>query len=380
LQILAGVSNAEVVLDPEGELAPGTVHRIPFQLTEADAGVDVILLSPYVKSVDFRLQTPNGFILEPWRAMSEPAMRYVLSNGVSYYRVVLPTQLIADRFDQGGTWHALLTIGRPRFQRTDDNHQGVDRSIIRGLHASPAQRLRSAPRLEEMTEQQRTFALAQGASAAGLSFTDAATVRATSPAAGVRAMGDRRTLPYSLIVHSYSNVSLRAELNQSSYELGARVNVRATLTQSGVPLHGRGVVWGELTRPDGSHGSLEFHAGEAGAYSAEFVAGSSGVHKLRVRARGRTRKGMPFTREQALTAVAWRGGDRGGGTGTGGGDPNEHDDRLCSLLECLLNREGAIGPEIEKRLRGEGLDLAQVRKCLAEHCAGRRKRSAQRDG
>ena len=50
LQILAGVSNADVVLDPEGELSPGRVHRIPFQLTRADAGVDVILLTPSTQS------------------------------------------------------------------------------------------------------------------------------------------------------------------------------------------------------------------------------------------------------------------------------------------------------------------------------------------
>ena len=44
-------------------------------------------------TVDFRLQTPTGQILEPWRATAEPAMRYVLAKGVSYYRLVLPTQL-----------------------------------------------------------------------------------------------------------------------------------------------------------------------------------------------------------------------------------------------------------------------------------------------
>jgi 2-polyprenyl-6-methoxyphenol hydroxylase-like FAD-dependent oxidoreductase len=74
------------------------VYRIPFQLTQADAGVDVILLTPYTRIVDFCLQTPNGLIIEPWRTMAEPGMRYVLSNGVSYYRLVLPTQLRPDRF------------------------------------------------------------------------------------------------------------------------------------------------------------------------------------------------------------------------------------------------------------------------------------------
>ena len=101
LQVLAGVSNAQVVLDPDGQLTRGAVHRIPFLLTDADAGIDVILLTPNTKIVDFRLQTPTGQIIEPWRAMAEPGMRYIFSNGVTYYRLVLPTQLVANRFDGG---------------------------------------------------------------------------------------------------------------------------------------------------------------------------------------------------------------------------------------------------------------------------------------
>jgi len=385
LQILAGVSNAEVVLDPEGQLVPGAVHRIPFHLTEADAGVDVILLSPYVTAVDFRLQTPNGLILEPWRAMSEPAMRYVLSRGVSYYRLVLPTQLMADRFDQGGTWHALLTIGRPRLKPSGDNEQGIDTSIARGLHASQAARLRAQQRLGMMTEQQRSFAIAQGVGAGASSFATAVAGPTTHEPAGASSTGGRRTLPYSLIVHSYSNVSLRAELHQGGYELGARISVQATLTQSGVPLRGDGVVWGELTRPDGSQAALAFRPGEPGSYAAEFVAGSTGVHKLRVRARGRTRKGMPFTREQTLTAVAWRGGDHDADTGAGGGDRlidalNDRDERLCELLKCLLRRGGAIGPELERRLRAAGLDFDSIRECFEGHCAHGGERRTLRDG
>jgi hypothetical protein len=354
LQILAGVSNAEVVLDPDGELTPGQVHRIPFQLTEADAGLDVILLSPYVQAIDFRLQTPNGFILEPWRAMSEPAMRYVLGNGVSYYRLVLPTQLILERFDQGGTWHALLTIGRPRHRATTDHEQGIDASIARGLHASPEIRLRSQEHLGFPTEQQRSFAIAQG-------------VRAIST-------GERFTLPYSLLVHSYSNISLRAQLHQDGYEPGARVSVQATLTQSSLPLQGDPFVWGELTRPNGSQATLAFQPEEPGAYAAEFVAGISGIHKLRVRARGRTRKGMPFMREQTLTAQVWSGGNRDAETGIGGGDRliealNERDERLCDLIQCLLHRGVAITPEFEARLGAEGIDLDLIRKCLERYCA-----------
>ena len=54
-KILAGISNAEVVLDPDGQLIPGRIERIPFQLTAGDAGVDVILLTRETRIVDFRL-------------------------------------------------------------------------------------------------------------------------------------------------------------------------------------------------------------------------------------------------------------------------------------------------------------------------------------
>ena len=118
-----------------------------------------------------------------------------------------------------------------------------------------------------------------------------------------------------------------------------------------MPLQGQGTVWAEWTRPDGSQGHLDFTSTEPGQYSAQFIAASAGVHKLRVRGRGRSRKGLPFTREQTLTAVVWRGGD----SPTGGGrDPlidllNERDERLCELLKCLLRRGGAIEPELEKQ-------------------------------
>ncbi|MGH9194307.1 MAG: M14 family zinc carboxypeptidase, partial [Acidimicrobiia bacterium] len=44
LEILAGVTNQDIVLDPEGAIKPGQKHRIPFHLNEADIGVDAILL------------------------------------------------------------------------------------------------------------------------------------------------------------------------------------------------------------------------------------------------------------------------------------------------------------------------------------------------
>jgi len=360
LQVLAGVSNAEVVLDPDGELTPGAVHRIPFMLTEADAGVDVVLLTPYAHSVDFRLQTPNGLLLEPWRAQQEPGMKYVLGDGVSYYRLVLPAQLLRERFDQAGTWHALVTIGKPRLEPDRDHPEGIHSDIARGMHAAPARRLASvdANRIPP-NEMQRRFELAH---AGEQSWAD------TGMRSGETARA-RRSLPYSLIVHSYSSISLRGQVHQDSYEPGARIRLEAALGQSGMPMSDAAQVWAELIRPDGGTSRIDLQDYETGRYAAEFDARDSGVYRIRLRAYGHSRSGMPFSRERLLSAAVWRGGDRDaaqdvpGGHGTSSGN-----DRLCELLACLLGREGAISPELEKRLHGIGLDIERVRKCLAGHC------------
>lgn len=163
------------------------------------------------------------------------------------------------------------------------------------------------------------------------------------------------------------------------------MTVQAALTQSGLPLDGTATVWAELTRPDSTTSNLNFHTVESGRYATDFVADSAGTYRLRVRARGQTRKGLPFTRERSLTAAVWRGGDRDAETGGGGGDRlidglNERDERLCELFKCLLHRDGAIDPELEKRLRAAGLDLDNIRKCLEGHCAHGDKRRTQREG
>ena len=378
LQILAGVSNAEVVLDPDGDLREGVVHRIPFQLTEGDSGIDVIVLSPYAGAIDFRLQTPTGLILEPWRALAEPSMRFVQGRQMAYYRLALPTQLVEGRYDHGGLWHALLTIGKPRMEPTRDTPHGNDRSLLRGLHAPLAQRLRMTAQRPVLNESRRQFALAREANASPQWDADGRNAAAATGA------GKRRGLPYSLLVHSYSSHALRAELRQSNHEPGATVAVHAALTRSGMPLED-GSAWAEITRPDGSTAELPLEAEAPGRHAARFVAELPGVYKVRVRARGRSRLGIPFARERTLTAAVWHGGDRDGdprqrpGVGEGCG----HGMDLCATLRCLLARGGVLTPELEKRLQAMGIDPEHLRKCLEIGCrdaAGERSRDARRDG
>jgi hypothetical protein len=353
LQILAGINNAEVVLDPDGELSRGEVHRIPFQLCDADTGVEVVLLTPRPTAVDFRLQTPNGLLIEPWRATTEPGMTYQTGTGLAFYRLALPTQLRPNRFDRAGTWHAILTLGRPRTEPTPDDGDNTDLTILRG-RGRPHRPVPSRRPLEL----ERAFAVA--AAQAG-----------DRQEPGLAEPGHRRGLPYSLVVHTYSSVSLRAAVDQDSREPGAMVGLRATLTQSGLPLDGDSFVWAEVTKPDGSSVTVNLAAGDPGEFAGSFPANSPGVYPIRLRARGRTRVGRPFTREQSLTATVWRGGDvvvDPSGDGSGG-DGGHGGDCLCSLLWCLL-QNGFVDERLEKHLQGIGLDLDVARKCL-EKCLRR---------
>jgi hypothetical protein len=366
LQILAGISNAEIVLDPEGELVRGVVQRIPFLLTEADAGVDVILLTPFTKIVDFRLQTPTGQIIEPWRALSEPGMRFVLSEGVSYYRLVLPTQLQPNRFDREGTWQALLTIGKPHNQPTPDSPTGVDRTILRGSQTSASrepmsQRVRAEAQHDTLLTLQSTQTDAANQMAAVLGNL-ADTVRTP-------------TLPYSLIVHSYSNLTFSASAEQSGYEPGSRVRLHATLLQSGLPL-ASSVVWADIARPDGSTDTVAFEETSPGSFAANFETTTAGVYRFRVRARGTSSKGMSFTRERTLTAVVWRGGDHDAENSANPGGSirdviYEQDARWCTLMQCLTKEGSVITPGLEKRLREAGFDMKRIRKCLDRYCDSR---------
>ncbi|MFM0557910.1 LodA/GoxA family CTQ-dependent oxidase [Paraburkholderia sediminicola] len=349
LQILAGISNAEIVLDPNGQLVPGRVQSVPFQLTSADAGVDVILLSPYPAAVDFRLQTPGGRIIEPWLARTEPGMRFILSNGVSYYRLALPVQLLPNRFDAAGTWHALLTVGEPRLERTDTARYASP-EILRGMFAPPP-RAPSRP-------------------ARGIQAQRASVVAAAAPHL-MAAFANARTLPYSLVVHTYSNVSLHAHLRQSSFEPGATIAVAASLAQSGIALTAGATVWAEIVRPDGTTTSLAMEEHGDESFTATFATTTAGVYRVRIRARGTTQHGEPFTREKTLTAAVWRGGDQpGAGSTSGTGDVTRPG--VCELLKCLLEQEGALSEELVARLKALGIDVSVVRKCVElichDHC------------
>ena len=246
LQVLADVTGAQVVLDTEGVLA-GTEQRIPFNLSEVDGALDVVLLTADPAAVEFRLLTPNGYLLDPPRAAELAEVSHSTGSGAARYRVPLPVELVPERYDRAGTWHAVLTPA------------GSD-----------------------------------------------APFGAVDPAASA----DATLRPYALVVHAHSALGLAAHAEQRSFEVGADIAVHAELTEGGLAARPGAAAWAEVTRPDGTTGTVTLTEGEPGRFSGTVPAQRGGGYRIRVRAQATSPLGYPAQREQTVTAAVWRGGDR----------------------------------------------------------------------
>ena len=249
VQVLAGVTNMNVILDPQGSLFFGSKHVIPFDLTDADVYVDIIVLCPLPQALDFTLETPSGKIIKP--STGGPNVKYTTGPQVAFYRVTLPALAADPAGSHAGKWKAILSI----------KGKGEIESLLKN----------------------REFA------------------------AAFRSSAIRESLPYSLVAHAYSNLQFDATLRQDSLKPGAKVTLQASLKQYDVPFAADATVWAEITEPDSSTMNLKLERVSAGEYSAAFTASSPGVYPCRVRAEGYCDSKDKFTREKTLTAAVYYG-------------------------------------------------------------------------
>jgi hypothetical protein len=272
LQILAGVTNNNIVTDPAGFLAPGMTARIPFRLNEADIDATPILLTD-LPVIRFLIETPDGDVMDPATATGLGAT-YETAAGVNFYRFTLPLPLGATPA-HSGTWHALLEIDPKIYKRLTQRLEGsVAAWSARAAH-------------------------------------------------GVR---------YCLTVQSYSNLRMEARLTQDGMVPGATMRIRATLSEYGVPVAHRAAVRADVERPDGTRTTLTLAEIEDGTFEATMGTPVEGVYRFHLHAAGVTLRGLPFTRERLITGAVFLGGDNPWPTS----DPSRDDTRLCDLLECLL--------------------------------------------
>lgn len=252
LQILTGISNSNIILDPDGFIQPGQKHRIPFRITEADITSDIILLCPYPDAIEMLLETPDGTIIDKSMSGTVFGITYHQGQQISYFGLTLPTNINGKEYREG-IWNAVLTIKASAFKRYISS-------------------------LDNYREQMEI-----------------------AKAHGVR---------YSLNVHTYSNLRMKAMLSQNSNQPGATLTLRSVLTEYNIPVETRASVQAEMTRPDNSHSTLSLTEIEPGIFEAATPSTIPGIYHFRIFANGHTLRGMPFTREQLLTGAVWQGGDQ----------------------------------------------------------------------
>ena len=249
VQVLAGVTKMNVLLDPQGSLFFGSKHVIPFDLTEADVYADIIALCPLPQILDFFVETPDGTLIKPGTV--QPNIRYVNGQQVLFYRMTLPALAGNPGGSHAGKWKAILTLKK---------RGEVDKLL-----------------------KKRDVVAALGRSAIG------------------------NSLPYSLVAHVYSNLQLDVERQQESLAPGALVTLKASLKEYDVPFTGEATVWADVTSPDQSTFTLMFTRDATGIYSGVFKASSAGIYSCRVRAEGYSSSKQKFTREKTLTASTYYG-------------------------------------------------------------------------
>ena len=232
----------------------GQVHEIDFHLTEADIATDVILMTPARGFIDMTLETPDGAVIDQSAAQAMPGGLYYDGSNVSYYRLTLPAPIGSGARE--GRWLARSSLAAGA---------GFGKLSAHGLKTSAA----------------TAAAFAQ------------------------------HGLPYSLLVHSYSNLKMVTTLSQSGFAPGATLLLRAVLTEYGVPVDHRAAAKRYSSPiPAECSARSRFPKPRPVFLNAASMRCLQGTYDMRVRARGRTLRNREFTREAVRTGAIWIGGDR----------------------------------------------------------------------
>jgi hypothetical protein len=275
-------------------------ERLRIPFVVSDTDIDqTVILMTDLATLPFAVETPQGDVITPANASGFGAV-YAQGMRMSWYRLHFPTPL-KHGSAHAGVWHALIEWDRRAYYPQD------------------------------------------------LAFRQAAT--------------QPRRVRYSLNVHAYSNLRMKANLSQNSLQPGATLTLRATLKEYGQPVDHRAAVSTQLKRPDGTTSVVALTEGEPGTFEVAVPATQAGIYHFRLMAKGVTWRGTPFTREKLLTGMAYPGGD---GPFQTSGPAGREDDAVCRSLKCLIT-SGALRSFLEAR----GISQQAVLEALSHCCAPR---------
>ncbi len=312
-QVLAGATNAAVIVDPDGFVPTGGQAVVPFDVTDADIRLDALVLGDMAKVFRIELVAPDGTVLSAGAGAEEGAGEA--------YRVLraVPADALAPG-TAAGKWKLVLSV--------DGDQLGIWIGDLR-------------KRLDRVSS-----------SRAGLIL--------EAVLASIKVHG----VPYTVSVQARSALRLGVELTQQSRRPGFPGRLRATLTDSGIPLSGTTAMSALVTRPDGVEQVLGLAVVEPGVYGAEVPTDVPGVYRVLVRAHGTDLRGTPFTREELRTLAVWARGDDPPPLVIDPGRPPERHLDPCLLLQCLLEDDGVQG-----LLKRNEIDPDRVRRCLKRACS-----------
>lgn len=309
-QILAGVTNTEIVVDPQGLLTPSAPVTHHFPVNETDREIDVIVHTWFPSLIRFTLETPNGKIIAPGDTGGFDS-RYVVGHGSMYYRLKLPSSLVGPQ-DPSQPWVARLKLDLKGWYRLMEQMKKADK--------------------EEGNALART--LVHG-------------------------------LRYAFTTQARSSIRMDVEVTQSSREPGAEAWIRVKLSEYGYPLEPNAKVVCELLAPDGGKSGLDLEAVGDGVYQGSFQALVTGAWRVTIRAEGTTTAGSPFQREAIRTVSVWPDGDQPAPV-----KPKE--DTIERFLRCICER-GVIDPEIAKKYGVDMKRLCEcLSKCSCDQSSTRK--------
>jgi hypothetical protein len=246
-QVLAGVTNAAIVVDPEGFVPFEGEAVVPYELMDADSRSDVIVLSDAADLISVVLEAPGGDTVD-----GSSGADLVSTPQYQTLRLGLPSPAISG--PSAGTWRAHLKLNRRRLRR----------------------------RLNELDKRKDRAALAR-----------------------LRAHG----LRFALTVQARSSLRMTVDVAQPSRRPGSAATLTATLAESGIPLASTASVRADVLAPDGSSSTLQFDEYAPGVHRATLDTAAQGIYRVLARAEGASRRGERFTRQELRTVAVWRRGD-----------------------------------------------------------------------
>lgn len=240
LAILSGATNGDSLLDPEGMVHPGGVERIPFLVSDAELGLDLIVISNQASALRLGVEGPNGELASFEQLRSAPGARVRRTPRVGHAALPLPLRSPSGATWGAGSWTLLVAAGGGREQDGQWRSEAL-------LAAPPA-------------------VVAQG------------------------------PISYAAQINATTALRMRADLLPRA----GVIELEATFNRAGAPLERQPRVTVELAGPLGHHSTLALQPDQYGLHKASIASARPGSYTATFRAFGETAGGSRFQRERTI--------------------------------------------------------------------------------